>query len=46
MATVDCFRAKLDSLVTKVETMSKAIDDATAYSYQYKLKTLEVPTGK
>ena len=43
IATMDSFRAKLDSLVTKVESMSKAIDDATAFSYQYNLKILGVP---
>lgn len=37
------FNTKLDSLTKRMEEMSKAIDEATAYSYQYNLKIIGVP---
>ena len=39
---MDNFRDKLNDLNTRVNSMSKAIDQATAYSYQYNLKILGV----
>ena len=37
------FNGKQDLLTKKVDTMTKEIDEATAYSYQYNIKIVGVP---
>ena len=41
--TIESFQTRLNKLATQVEAVTKAIDDATSYSYQYNLKIVGVP---
>ena len=43
LATLDNFQSKLNNLSDQVEVLSKALDDALLYSYQYNLKIVGVP---
>ena len=41
--TIESFQTRLNKLATQVEAVTKAIDDATSYSYQHNLKIVGVP---
>ena len=40
---IESFQNRLNKLATQVEAVTKAIDDALSYSYQYNLKIVGVP---
>ena len=42
-ATLNNFQSKLNNFSDQVELLSKALDDALLYSYQYNLKIVGVP---
>ena len=41
--TIESFQRRLNKLASQVEAVTKAIDEATSYSYQYNLKIFGVP---
>ena len=44
--TIESFQTRLNELATQVEAVTKAIDDATSYSYQYNLENSRGSTNE